>query len=365
MNPPNETSDNPQEKPDLASQGQTLEPSEKEPEKPKRKLPVGKILVTGIVILITLLAFGLIAYMLMGQDKNLENQVPKTQSTSPSATSDVYENWKIYEGDGFSFRYPENWQSNNRAVYDPSTSYKSDKLRTNYTTSLSFINTPIYSHIPSTLEGFIGYAYGFKSEELKNISEDININNILAKSFCDINPKDLRDDTSGCFVVIPNGDNMFIFQTYTTSLTETVKLMENETYRKIIESIKFDSSIKPKANETTMAISPESGYTGDSITINISGIKDTNYGLHFKDSEDGSPATIINIEESGFDLEKNEYNGTYTIPSELIFYDNGKEWVDSPNSGEGEIILIHLYEPENPSTHDSFSRILSIPFFIK
>lgn len=78
MNSPGETSEKPKEK--IASQGQALEPEDKNqalPEKPhstnsgqaKRKLPFGKILVAGIVILITLLAFGLIAYLIMNHNK--------------------------------------------------------------------------------------------------------------------------------------------------------------------------------------------------------------------------------------------------------------------------------------------------------
>jgi hypothetical protein len=76
-------------------------------EKSKRKLPLPKILVAGIIILITLLAFGLIEYLLMGEQKTGD----KSNAKSP-----VYEkqdsgkaNWKsAYIGD-LSFNYPEKY----------------------------------------------------------------------------------------------------------------------------------------------------------------------------------------------------------------------------------------------------------------
>jgi cytoskeletal protein RodZ len=62
MNPPNETSDNPQEKPDLDSQGQALSASEEKPSKSKKKLPILGIMVVFIILVITILAFGALYY---------------------------------------------------------------------------------------------------------------------------------------------------------------------------------------------------------------------------------------------------------------------------------------------------------------
>jgi hypothetical protein len=58
--------------PDLAFQGEALRASEAKSEKSRRKLPFGKILVAGIIILITILAFGLIAYIMIGQNNTQE-----------------------------------------------------------------------------------------------------------------------------------------------------------------------------------------------------------------------------------------------------------------------------------------------------
>ena len=124
---------------DLASQGQALRVSETKTKKPKRKLPLGKILVAGIVILITLLAFGLIAYLVMGQNKtqkitNFEECVAAgfpimesypeqcaangqtfTRELTPeeqSKLNDPTADWETYNNSdyNFSFKYPLEWQ---------------------------------------------------------------------------------------------------------------------------------------------------------------------------------------------------------------------------------------------------------------
>ena len=101
----------------------------------KTNLPIPKILVAGIVILITILAFGLIAYLMMGQNKAqaitsfeecvaagnpvmesypeqcAANGVTFTRelTNEEQANLDPTADWDTYIGDGYSFKYPPNW----------------------------------------------------------------------------------------------------------------------------------------------------------------------------------------------------------------------------------------------------------------
>lgn len=105
--------------------------------KPKRKLPLAKLLVAGIVILITVFAFGIIAYLLMGQNKTQEitsyeecvsagypimesypekcaanGQTFTRKLTNEEKTKlDPTTDWKTYENTavGFSVKYPSRY----------------------------------------------------------------------------------------------------------------------------------------------------------------------------------------------------------------------------------------------------------------
>jgi hypothetical protein len=125
--------------PDLAFQGEALEPQDENQtstkkssstslEHSKRKLPLPIILVAGIIILITILAFGLIAYIMIGQNNTQEitsyeecvaagypimESYPEQcsangQTFTRELTTDEIEklNPGIYEDDELSFEYP-------------------------------------------------------------------------------------------------------------------------------------------------------------------------------------------------------------------------------------------------------------------
>lgn len=81
----------------------------------KAIIPIGLILAA----IVALIAFG--SYAMNQNESNLDDPTPSVTQETPTPTPDPYEGWQTYESEefGFSFRYPEGWEVNDKFGVDP------------------------------------------------------------------------------------------------------------------------------------------------------------------------------------------------------------------------------------------------------
>lgn len=114
---------------------QPIQPVQSVPLEPKKKSNLPTIVI--LLIAILLIAGGVVFGMQLGkkqatdgtpQSGKLPKETPQvfieTITLKPTETVDETVNWKIYTGNGFSFKYPQDWLSSSNKVQSPD--YKAD-----------------------------------------------------------------------------------------------------------------------------------------------------------------------------------------------------------------------------------------------
>jgi len=167
---------------------QTQSPENK-PIKPKRKIPFLKIFIFGFVAIITILAFGLIAYLIKNENQTKQTAIttyeecvaagyPIMESYPEQCAAngktftriltaeeqgklDPTANWETYEGDGFVFKYPVDWQIKKYTdvvtLYPPEVEINGSDM--------SLMNAPKISIITNLNKTIDKYEQGNKTEQ--------------------------------------------------------------------------------------------------------------------------------------------------------------------------------------------------------
>lgn len=364
MNPSNNTSEYPQEKPDLAFQGETLQSQNHATPPPKPKKAFKKwLLIALVIILILSLPIG--GYLLLGKmGINPKPSVVTVTTPTPKPNSNLSTNsnllpanltanWKTYKGNGFSFKYPGHWDYNNREVYDPETINHGEYDIISYGEQLDFVL------LPSLNYSIRDYIIDFMAAPKNIIMSDIYVNGLQGKTFS-ITVDNTDNDHRGGYAAFLKEDKLFLFHTTSHNITDNI------VFNTIINTFKFDPSISP-TNNITMTVTPEKAKIGETIKIKITGIKDTNYALEFTDSNNGW-SDIVRLETKIYNWEKQVYEGTFTIPQTVSGFPSepAQNSIDMPtSSGNGKITLIHDFEPEKIYISDTFTRLFSIPITVE
>ncbi|MDP2692979.1 MAG: hypothetical protein Q8O88_05045, partial [bacterium] len=133
-------------------------------------------------------------------------------------------NGKQYTGKDFTFIYPNNWLTDNKQVYDPSTMFKGGSGGNSilYKSRLWFAEYPSQQSIEQYIVQHYGNQQGFKSN-------DIAVNNLNGKSF--YNP--IGEGTFGWYVGFSNGNNVVLFGPAGQDITQ------DSTLNTIINSFTF------------------------------------------------------------------------------------------------------------------------------
>ncbi len=336
-----------------------------------RHMPKSVAIIAIIILLFLLLAGSAVGIYNLGKKSGTPIPSPVAVN-SPSPTLEPSANWKTYKGDGFTFQYPTGANISKENAYSFMTAQNVPVIKL----SGNNLNDPFL------LEIFIeNNQKNLSSQQLidaylKSIekSKDTIASARIAKTLTEYKNGEINglyalfgSDYNYDLVVMTKNNKIYTF-VYTGDQGEKISSTDEAVVNQILSTLKFTNSLdSTQSNEDgiSMSASPNKGAAGSSVKIKINGLKDANYYLSFTDSEGGFSEQGSMLLINNYNLNKKEYNGSMTIPTEVLYYPSGAiNGVPRKTlKGLGKIELVDLDKP-NKKTEDSQSKILSIPFTV-
>lgn len=196
--------------------------------KPKRKIHIPKIaiLIGFFIVLLILMEGGL--YLAKKSKSNSTPTPTPAQTSQVSPTSDPTEEWLTYEGDGFNFKYPENFEI--RGTIRGASQLKiSPKIEPCTNNNCDYADEIVFSEIPNTtLDKYSKQNFG-------------NINNlnplfITIDGFEGIRSQEIPSQYPVDTVFIENNRSLWLIAHINLSKNSTIS---TETFNKVLSSFKF------------------------------------------------------------------------------------------------------------------------------
>ena len=265
-----------------ASQGEALQGY-------RRKFPIPKIVFLGIIFLFL---FAVIAGAYFLGKNSANNNSSPAPTSAPTPTPDPTADWNTFQGEGFSFKYPNTW-----VIIDPchEDSSLSDSLcfaSSDFVASAS----PTQTEKGSEITLFKEYLIPFKAE--LNNCDDRDYSLCEVKNFGDFTTLTMQDDESTNFkeVIIQNNisfEEIGLYVKYNSQSKKTT----NSVFDQILSTFKFE--------ETESAVDTSNWKTYNSKLEGLS-FKYPNNWIETKTEREGYEALTLTT-PSGY-----EFNYTFS-----------------------------------------------------